>query len=100
MIAALLQHDPTTRRAWLTFPSMPPTEVRTDLKAGGWLYHGGHRSWHHAATSPPMPAGVTVAMGDDFAFASIAPRQGAEILAVLSAAKASLSASMRRQEAR
>lgn len=88
MIAALLQHEPATRRAWLSFPAMPPQPVRTALKATGWLYHGGHRAWHHTAETPHIPAGVAVAHAGECFLSAVKPRNGEQILTVLAQAKA------------
>lgn len=88
MIAALLQHDSVTHQAWLSFPRMPPLEVRTALKGTGWRYHGGHRSWHHPSAEPPLPQGLPIAHGADTPLSTFRPRNGPEILEVLRRAKA------------
>lgn len=93
MITALLQHE-RDGRAWLSFPRQPPDAIRAALKASGWRYHGGHRAWQHATLPPPVPAGVTVALGGETELSSIRPRNPAEILEVLHRAKAALARSV------
>lgn len=92
MIAALLQHDASTHRPWLSFPHMPPLLVRTTLKATGWRYNGVARAWNHTAASPPMPSGVTIALGGEADVSTITSDPGAEILARLSATRARIAA--------
>ena len=90
---ALLQQEGTSGPSWLTFPRPPAESIRTALKTSGWRYHGGHRAWQHTARPPPVPEGVTVAVGGDTHLSTLRPRNGPEILEVLQRAKAALARS-------
>jgi len=89
----LLQQEGASGPSWLSFPRPPDASIREALKASGWRYHGGHRAWHHAARPPPVPEGVTVAVGGDTQLSTLRPRNGPEILEILQRAKAALARS-------
>lgn len=92
MIAGLLQHDVVPGRRWLSFSRLPPLEIRREMVASGWRYHGGHRAWFHDTGSVPIPAAITLGRGGACSYSTQRPVHGTAILELLARARGQVGA--------
>jgi hypothetical protein len=91
MNAALLEHEPSNGRRWLSFPSTPHAATRTALVRAGWFYVRGLRAWHDNGNAKArVPGGFTLARGGTCDYSTLKPVRGANVLELLADLRARL----------